>query len=399
VVEKITGVPPARTVPDPVVRAADEIELVDVAPDVLRDRIARGHLYPPGQAQAALAGGFGTGALSALRELALLWLAASLAQDRQRYRPGGHADDGRPARERVMVALTGGPEGQVLIRRAARIAARSGADLLAVHITRPGGPAGAVAIALAAQRQLTESIGGTYHQLPDLDIPAALLIVARTENATQMVLGRRHRSGLAALRPKPRIRSRVIRGAGGTDVHIVTHQPLTWPVREKSRSLVPNGPGFTIPANPKSLERRKPMTGSPATWPGDSVTAVHALGDVTAWPWRSPGPGQASDRDTWKRVIRQALCTDSSLDADEWFPVSAETRSARGEAAAAIAICQACPVRRQCLALSLRHWDVGQHGVWGGLVTGERTRLRRRMLTDRDGALRYFTDAAGCQTD
>jgi two-component system sensor histidine kinase KdpD len=130
-----------------------------------------------------------------------------------------------------MVALTGGPEGQVLIRRAARIAARSGGDLLAVHVTRPGGPADAAAIALAAQRQLTESIGGTYHQLADLDIPDALLTLARTEHATQLVLGRRHRSRLGALRPNARIRSRIIRGSSGTDVHIITYPAsLTpWP--------------------------------------------------------------------------------------------------------------------------------------------------------------------------
>jgi two-component system sensor histidine kinase KdpD len=79
--------------------------------------------------------------------------------------------------------------------------------------------AGAGAIALAAQRQLTESIGGTYQQLADLDIPGALLTLARAENATQLVLGRRNRSRLGALRPRTRIRSRVIRGSSGTDVH------------------------------------------------------------------------------------------------------------------------------------------------------------------------------------
>ncbi len=233
IAEKITGVPAGTTVPDPVVRAADEIELVDVTPEVLRDRIARGQVYPREHAEAALSGAFRVGPLAALRELALLWLAVSLTQNRQRYRPDGDGDgdgdgdagDGRPARERVMVALTGGPEGHALIRRAARIAARSGGDLLAVHVTRPGGPAGAAAIALAAQRQLTESIGGTYHQLADLDIPDALLTLARTENATQLVLGRRHRSRLAALRPRTRIRSRVIRGSSGTDVHIIPAKP------------------------------------------------------------------------------------------------------------------------------------------------------------------------------
>ena len=78
-----------------------------------------------------------------------------------------------------MVALGGGSDGDVLIRRAARIAARCGGDLLAVHATRPGGPAGRGRAVLAAQRQLIESLGGTYHQLADADIPAALLAFAQ----------------------------------------------------------------------------------------------------------------------------------------------------------------------------------------------------------------------------
>src|SRR6267154_1818710 len=78
------------------------------------------------------------------------------------------------------------------------------------------------------------------------------------------------------------------------------------------------------------------------------------------------------------RVIRNARCADPSLDADHWFPVSVEADRARQEAAAAIAICSTCMVRAQCLALSLRDWDAGQHGVWGGLVAAERAALRRR---------------------
>src|ERR1700733_727126 len=141
VVAKITGAAPRQSVPDPVVRSAGEVELVDVAPEALRDRLARGHIYPADQAEAALGGWFQTGNLSALRELTLLWLAAALAGDPRRH-PAGGGDPGRvPARERVVVALSGGPEGETLIRRAARIAARSGGDLLAVHPARPGRPA------------------------------------------------------------------------------------------------------------------------------------------------------------------------------------------------------------------------------------------------------------------
>jgi Transcription factor WhiB len=68
----------------------------------------------------------------------------------------------------------------------------------------------------------------------------------------------------------------------------------------------------------------------------------------------------------------------ASLDADQWFPVSVEADRARQEAAAAIAICSTCMVHAQCLALPLRDWDIGQHGVWGGLVAAERAALRRR---------------------
>jgi len=88
--------------------------------------------------------------------------------------------------------------------------------------------------------------------------------------------------------------------------------------------------------------------------------------------------GALADQASWLRVIRYARCADASLDADQWFPISAEAGKARQEAAAAIAICTTCSVRAQCLALSLRHWDIGQRGVWGGLVAAERAALRRR---------------------
>jgi two-component system sensor histidine kinase KdpD len=97
---------------------------------------------------------------------------------------------------------------------------------------------------LAAQRQLTESIGGTYHQLTDEDIPAALLTFAHTENATQLVLGTRHRSWRSALRPRAGITSRVIHGSSGTDTHIITHTAGRIPRQHAS----PAGPADGDPA-------------------------------------------------------------------------------------------------------------------------------------------------------
>jgi two-component system sensor histidine kinase KdpD len=124
----------------------------------------------------------------------------------------------------VVVALTGGPEGETLIRRAARIAARSsGGDLLALHVTRSDGLTGANPAALAAQRQLAESLGGTYHQVIGDDVHEALLTFARAENATQLVLGASRRKWLTSLLTGPGVSMRTIRDSGDIDVHIVTH--------------------------------------------------------------------------------------------------------------------------------------------------------------------------------
>src|SRR6202022_1675617 len=209
VVEKITGVPQRETVPDAIVRAADQVELVDMTPEALRRRMAHGNIYPPEKIGAALTNYFRGGNLAALRELALLWLADKVDEGLQRYRTEHHIQGAWEARERVVVALTGGPEGRALIRRAARIAARStGGDLLAVHVTKSAGLTGADPAALASQRRLVESVGGTYHQVVGDNISEALLPFARAETAPQLVLGASRRSWLAVMLTGPGIGSR-----------------------------------------------------------------------------------------------------------------------------------------------------------------------------------------------
>jgi Transcription factor WhiB len=97
----------------------------------------------------------------------------------------------------------------------------------------------------------------------------------------------------------------------------------------------------------------------------------------------TPLPGRFTEPTLWALVIRHARCSQSGLDPDQWFPVSADPSRARQEAAAAIAVCATCPVRGHCLTLSLHRWDIGQHGVWGGLVAADRARLRRRAHPHR----------------
>jgi Transcription factor WhiB len=87
-----------------------------------------------------------------------------------------------------------------------------------------------------------------------------------------------------------------------------------------------------------------------------------------------------ADRALQAEVTGEARCSDGTLDPDEWFPVSTDPEAARREAAGAIAVCGACPVRDACLELSMRHWKIGQHGIWGGLVPAERAAVRRQVL-------------------
>jgi two-component system sensor histidine kinase KdpD len=224
VVEKITGVPQKETVPDAMVRAADQVELVDMTPEALRRRMAHGNIYKAEKVDAALTNYFRIGNLSALRELALLWLADKVDEGLQRYREAHDIHDTWEARERVVVALTGGPEGETLIRRGARIAARSaGGDLLAVHVTSADGLVGSDPAALAGQRRLTESLGGSYHQIVGDNVSDALLTFARAENATQLVLGVSRRGWLASLLTGPGVSMRTMRESGDIDVHMVTH--------------------------------------------------------------------------------------------------------------------------------------------------------------------------------
>ena len=136
VVEKITGVPQRETVPDAVVRAAEQIELEDMTAEALRRRLAHGNVYAPEKVDAALANYFRVGNLNALRELALLWTADRVDAALQQYREQHEISGIWEARERVVVALSGGPEGETLLRRAARVAVRAGGELLAVHVAQ-----------------------------------------------------------------------------------------------------------------------------------------------------------------------------------------------------------------------------------------------------------------------
>jgi len=222
-VTAITGVVQGETVPDEFVRAADQIDLVDMSPDALRRRMVHGHIYAADKVDAALANYFRPGNLSALRELALLWLAEKVEAGLEQYRTTHSVAGSWPVRERVVVALSGRPGGEALLRRGARIASRlAGGELLAAHITRADGLAQAPLGTVAKLQHVAQELGGEFHTIAGNDPAHALLDFARGVNATQILVGTtsvpRWRRGFA-----PSFVSQVIAGAGDIDVHVVNH--------------------------------------------------------------------------------------------------------------------------------------------------------------------------------
>lgn len=243
VVLRITGIAQRETVPDSFVRSADQIELVDMSPEALRRRLAHGNVYRPEKVDAALANYFRPGNLAALRELALLWVADRVEDSLQDYLVDHGITTTWETRERVVVALTGAPGGDQLIRRAARIAGRLRGDLVGVHVANPDGLSSTSGDGLERQRALLVELGGSYREVVGHEVAAALAAFARAEQATQIVIGVTHRSRLGEF-VRGSVASELQRAISTVDVHIIaTEAPVTGavsrPRRTARRSAIP----------------------------------------------------------------------------------------------------------------------------------------------------------------
>jgi len=225
VVERITGIKQQETIPDAVVRAAEQVELVDMTPEAIRRRMAHGNIYPPERIDASLANYFRPGNLAALRELALLWVVDKVDDSLQDYMETHGIQGPWETRERVVVALTGAPGGATLIRRAARMAMRAHAELLGVHVRSTDGLSGPSKELLDEHRALLSEVGGAYHEIVGDDVGKALIDFARAENGTQLVVGASRRSRWAEL-TRGSVINRVMRASGPIDVHVIsTEEP------------------------------------------------------------------------------------------------------------------------------------------------------------------------------
>src|SRR5262249_27676046 len=181
VIASILGEAPADTVPDQLVRGADQLELVDMTPQALRRRMAHGNVFEPDRMDAALANEFREENLARLRELSLLWMADRVDEE-IRAAPRRARTEPVEARDRILVGIRGGREDEQLVRRAARMAARRGGDLLAVHVIVGAAPEGEPRT--DAIRELVQQVGGRFDEVAGRRVPEALLDLARARGVT-----------------------------------------------------------------------------------------------------------------------------------------------------------------------------------------------------------------------
>lgn len=253
VVEVLTGSRPPHVVPDRVLRDADQLQLVDIAPPALRRRLAHGRLHPAEQVDAELSAVYRPPVLAALRELAFTWMLGTVVHQHAGDAAGGPtvptvAAGVRQAEvhERVLVALPGGPQTEPLLRRAARMAARMpGAELHAVHVLSGRSLPGREEQDTGVLRALAADVGATYQQVIGDDVAVALLAVAEAEHATQLVVGadtpcgRLGRLARAFGRRGGGITARLVSAAPHLDIHVAAV-----PVGGQHVEMPPSRPGL-----------------------------------------------------------------------------------------------------------------------------------------------------------
>ncbi|MDC7786331.1 sensor histidine kinase KdpD [Rhodoplanes sp. TEM] len=273
VVASITGVRVQETVPDDVLARADDIELIDLTPEALAERLKEGKVYVPDQAGLALDNFFSKGNLTALRELALRTAASRVDADVLAWMRSHGVRGPWPTQDRLLVCLSDAPTAKTLVRAARRMADRARIPWIAVTVLTPRHESlgGEARENLRAALRLAETLGGEAVQLhAESDVAAELLAYARKRNVTRLVIGRPRTAGwgvVARWFREPVFR-RLIDGAGDFEVTVVT------PKSEARRRK---------PAVAAVLARRWRAWGQAAF----ETAAVITIATAVAWPlWR-----------------------------------------------------------------------------------------------------------------
>ncbi|HEV2385623.1 MAG TPA: sensor histidine kinase KdpD [Candidatus Acidoferrales bacterium] len=223
-VRTITGVQVRETVPDWVVRTADEAVMVDLTPEALQNRMQRGDVYPAHRVEQALKNFFRRGNLIALRELALRQVAEQVDRTLESYMEQKDIRESWPVREKIAVCISSHPKAQYLIARAARMARRIDAELYAAYVDVGQDTDEQSRKTLDANLQFAESLGATVVRLKGKEVATTTAAFVRDKHITQVIFGRTAVDGWRKLLYLNAI-NRFLNAAPAVDVHIVTQEP------------------------------------------------------------------------------------------------------------------------------------------------------------------------------
>jgi len=220
-VQAITGVTIRETVPDWVMRLADETVMVDLTPEALHNRMRRGDIYGREKIEQSLRNFFRTGNLIALRELALRQVAEQVDRSLSNYLEEKDIQQNWGVRERIAVCISTNPRAQYLVARAARMARRMDAELYALHVEAKGQINARDEKSLEANMQFAESLGAKAVRVKGKSVAAGAAVFVREKHVTQVIFGRSALEGWRSLLYMGAI-NRFLADAPAVDVHIVT---------------------------------------------------------------------------------------------------------------------------------------------------------------------------------
>jgi len=232
IVEQITGIKVQETVPDSIIDRADSIELIDISPDVLLNRLSEGKVYIPERAELAAKRFFRKGNITALREMALNYVARAVDSDMRDYMQQNRISGPWKAGDRLLVAVSPSPYSEYLIRWTRRMAFNQKAAWVALYIEKKENLADADIYTLKKNLNLARELGAEVISITDEDIVKGLIRVAKDRNISQIIIGKPLRSRFSDYFKGGNIVERLLKISGDIEVHIVT-QPEIIPQKFK----------------------------------------------------------------------------------------------------------------------------------------------------------------------
>jgi two-component system sensor histidine kinase KdpD len=243
-VRQITGITVRETVPDSAVELADEIELVDITPERLRERLADGRVYLAQRATHAADNFFTAANLTALRELALRFVAERVDNRLREMRANAPLKTVWRSGERLLVAVGPSPFSTQLVRWTRRMAAAQGATWIAVCVESAQDPDSEAKHRIERNLALARELGAEVVVTHDDDVAGALVRVALQNNATQIVVGKSQASVAARLFRGGSLVDKLLRISGPIDIYVVPAERAA----ESAPSWINWRPRFSSPA-------------------------------------------------------------------------------------------------------------------------------------------------------